>query len=157
MFQPPVRNNGSLHFYNSLPAPLHIILRPNSFCKPFFEISENFCKFVHFILQMWQIAMNELVFPPDFLSPLRAVCTTPSPFARQGQPRSPPSPRKKRARPSGRAPLGNVLYYLMTLLSTSSFSMAAKASRGMAPRSSPPRVRTETVPFSTSRSPMTSM
>ena len=47
--------------------------------------------------------------------------------------------------------------YLMALVRTSSPSSWAKASRLMAPRSSPERCRTETVPFSISRSPTTSI
>lgn len=43
------------------------------------------------------------------------------------------------------------------LLSTISWSLAEKSDRLMAPRSSPLRVRTETVPFSISRSPTTSI
>ena len=49
------------------------------------------------------------------------------------------------------------VFYLMTLLSTSSFSMAANCSRDMAPRSSPARCRPEPVPFSMSRSPTTTI
>lgn len=46
-------------------------------------------------------------------------------------------------------------HYWMALLSTTSWSLAAKSSRLIAPRSSPARVRTETVLFSISRSPTT--
>ena len=47
--------------------------------------------------------------------------------------------------------------YLMAMASTSSRRRAENASRSMAPRSSPVRCRTETVPFSLSRSPTTSI
>ncbi len=47
--------------------------------------------------------------------------------------------------------------YLMVMASTSSRSLAAKSAQDMAPRSSPVRWRGETVPFSMSRSPTTSI
>ena len=47
--------------------------------------------------------------------------------------------------------------YLRALLSTTSRSRALKSARDIAPRSSPVRVRTETVPAYMSRSPTTSI
>ena len=53
---------------------------------------------------------------------------------------------------------GSLFYaYLMVISFASSPSRVANCSRDMAPKSSPERCRTETVPFSISRSPTTSM
>ena len=49
------------------------------------------------------------------------------------------------------------LRYCLALVSTIWRSLAEKSARVMAPRSSPVRVRTETVPASISRSPTTSI
>ena len=48
-------------------------------------------------------------------------------------------------------------FYFLALLSTTSRSRAVKSSRDMAPRSPSTRCRGETVPFSMSRSPTTTM
>ena len=72
--------------------------------------------------------------------------------------RAPPGetfPRKQE-KPPGRAAF-RLLIYLMVLVSTSSLSIAANCSRLMPPRSSPVRCRGETVAFSMSRSPTTSI
>ena len=60
-----------------------------------------------------------------------------------------------RVRP--RAAVRGTHFYQMALVSTSCFSRAAKSATDMAPRSSPVRRRTETVWFSISRSPTTSI
>ena len=53
--------------------------------------------------------------------------------------------------------VSNLLFYFLALLSTTWRSRAANASRDMAPRSPSARCRGETVPFSMSRSPTTTM
>lgn len=65
-------------------------------------------------------------------------------------------PPRTESRP-GRQRAGAGLGYLMALVSTSSWSLAAKSARDMAPRSPSERWRGETVAFSTSLSPTTSI
>ncbi len=57
----------------------------------------------------------------------------------------------------GRSVLLDFDFYFLALLSTTWRSRAANASRDMAPRSPSARCRGETVPFSMSRSPTTTM
>ena len=57
----------------------------------------------------------------------------------------------------GRSVLLDFDFYFLALLSTTRRSRAANASRDMAPRSPSARCRGETVPFSMSRSPTTTM
>ena len=108
----------------------------------------------------------------------RAVC--PHAAAKDGQCRPPPTdgfgdgatgpmwasaptvfpffPHKKSERPQmGRSVLLDFDFYFLALLSTTWRSRAANASRDMAPRSPSARCRGETVPFSMSRSPTTTM
>ena len=75
-------------------------------------------------------------------------------------------PLTKDRRPSNRRDAGKILMirflydsisYFLALLSTTSRSRAVKSSRDMAPRSPSVRCRGETVPFSMSRSPTTTM
>ena len=65
---------------------------------------------------------------------------------------------KKSERPKmGRSGDFGFCFYFLALLSTTSRSRAVKSSRDMAPRSPSTRCRGETVPFSMSRSPTTTM
>ena len=67
-------------------------------------------------------------------------------------------PHKKSERPKmGRSGDFGFCFYFLALLSTTSRSRAVKSSRDMAPRSPSTRCRGETVPFSMSRSPTTTM
>ena len=66
------------------------------------------------------------------------------------------SPEKGRSAEAPR-PLRKFRYTSLLLLAISARHLARKASAVMAPRSSPLRVRTDTVPFSISRSPTTSI
>ena len=65
---------------------------------------------------------------------------------------------KKSERPKmGRSGDFGFCFYFLALLSTTSRSRAVKSSRDMAPKSPSTRCRGETVPFSMSRSPTTTM
>ena len=92
---------------------------------------------------------NEKFPSPPFLSPIS--------FLRKEIGRYPRRvPARRAQKPPGLAGL-DFQNQRMALVSTSSLSWAANPSRDRAPWSSPLRCRTETVPFSLSRSPTTSI
>ena len=68
-----------------------------------------------------------------------------------------PSQKSPSAPKMGRSVLLDFDFYFLALLSTTWRSRATNASRDMAPRSPSVRCRGETVPFSMSRSPTTTM